>query len=82
MSDSQYMDHDQDFTFGYQFPADQMKVRLVCPVLQVELLEVVPHHAMQCLCCTTTRAPLFGHCVRACNVLVLVPLLACTLSGC
>ena len=33
VSDSQYMDHDQDFTLGYDFPLDQMKVcmaRLPC----------------------------------------------------
>ncbi len=49
MSDSQYMDHDQDFTFGYQFPADQMKVRFVYPALQLVLLEVhsgTPCHAL------------------------------------
>ncbi len=27
MSDSQYMDHDQDFTLGGTFPLDQMKAR-------------------------------------------------------
>ena len=30
VSDSQYMDHDQDFTYGYTFPLDQMKVRFAC----------------------------------------------------
>ncbi len=28
VSDSQYMDHDQDFTFGDKFPMSDMKVRL------------------------------------------------------
>ena len=30
VSDSQYMDHDQDFTLGYQFPLAQMKVCFAC----------------------------------------------------
>ena len=33
VSDSQYMDHDQDFTLGYTFPQAQMKASLALQVL-------------------------------------------------
>ena len=43
VSDSQYMDHDQDFTFGYTFPREQMKAS---PPLQV-----LPNLAQSCPAC-------------------------------
>ena len=45
VSDSQYMDHDQDFTFGYTFPREQMKAS---PPLQV--LPNLAQPALACLC--------------------------------
>ena len=46
VSDSQYMDHDQDFTFGYTFPRDQMKAS---PALQI-----LPNSAQRALACLCT----------------------------
>lgn len=40
VSDSQYMDHDQDFTLGDKFPMSEMKVRRSCPT------HVLPHEAV------------------------------------